>query len=344
MRRLQTFITVSTVLFILIVVVEFHSCHLEPVGIDKIRTVCFDTEILPIFKNSCAMCHDGTKREGGGFIATDYASIMKAVKPGNAAASKVYKVLRGAYGSIMPPNNPLSQDQRMLIEIWIEQGANHTTCDTTTSIPVTPVNPGTKDTICFSQNILPMLNSSCGTTGCHDAASHRSGYVLTSYGSLMQNPGNIVPFNPSASRIYQVMQPGGEEDIMPPPPNSQITAQQLAIFSKWISQGALNSNCPPAGCDTSGTISFATKVFPVIQNNCIGCHGNAYTSMGGGVDLRAYAQVKSNADNSRNGIPVLDGAIRQYTGFSAMPKNGLKLDTCSIRKIELWIQQGKLNN
>ncbi len=341
MRRLPTFINFSAVLIILIV--EFHSCHLEPVGIDKIRTVCFDTEILPIFQNSCAMtgCHDGITRKG--FVATDYASIMKAVKPGNAEASKVYKILGGAYGRIMPPSNPLPIAQRMLIEIWIQQGANHTTCDTT-STPGNPGTPSTKDTVCFSQNILPMLNSSCGMTGCHDATSHRGGYTLTSYATLMQRPGNIVPFNPSASRIYQIMQSGGEEDIMPPPPNSPITSQQLATFNKWISQGALNSNCPQAGCDTSGTISFATQVLPIIQNNCQGCHGNAYATTGGGVDLRAYAQVKASADNLRNGIPVLDGAIRQYAGFSAMPKNGLKLDSCSVRKIELWIQQGKLNN
>ena len=339
MKRFATLIFLLAVIVISFVLAELQSCHLDPVGIDKLKAVCFNTEILPIFKNSCGIsgCHDGVNRKV--FVATSYESIMKDVKPGNAKGSLVYKVLGRAYGKIMPPNRQLPIEQRMLIEIWIQQGAQNTTCDTAQIPGPGPVT--NKDTICFTQNILPILTSSCGITGCHDAASHRGGYVLINYTTLTQHQGDIVPFNPNSSHIYQVTTTGGEEGIMPPPPKSPLTSQQTETFRKWIAQGASNSDCPLLSCDTTGTILFSTQVWPIVQNSCLGCHNG--TSPSGGVNLSNYQNVKVYADNIRNGIPVIDGAISQMTGFFAMPPSG-KLDKCLIRKIELWIQQGKLNN
>jgi len=337
MKRFVSLAITIGIIAVSIVLFELQSCHLDPVGIDKQKTVCFETEIFPMLKNSCGMCHGAGQENQDAFSVVDYNSIMKSVKAGDAKKSKLYKALGAVNGNLMPPDRPLSIDQRMLIEIWIQQGAQNTTCDTTTTN-----NPGSatnKDSICFTQNILPILTNSCGITGCHDAATHREGYVLINYSTLIQQSGNIVPFNPGASRIYKVMQSSGE-NIMPPFPYSPLTSAQLATFSKWIAQGAVNSNCPQASCDTTGTISYASQISPIIQNNCIGCHGNSYASTGGGVDLRSYSTVKSYADTLRNGIPVIDGAISRMSGFFAMPPSG-NLDKCSIRKIELWIQQGK---
>lgn len=130
----------------------------------------------------------------------------------------------------------------------------------------------------------------------------------------------------------------GGEEIMPP--TGSLTSAQIESFRKWIAQGALNSDCPQA-CDTSGTISFASKIWPIIQNNCKGCHGA--TSPSGGVNLSDYTQVKYYADNLRNSTPIILGAIEQLPGFFAMPPSG-KLDGCDITKVNLWIQQGKQNN
>ncbi len=110
---------------------------------------------------------------------------------------------------------------------------------------------------------------------------------------------------------------------------------------KWISDGALNSDCPNANCDTSGTIGFTAGIKPVIDNYCVSCHNSSITS--GGVNLVGYNQVKLYAETLRNGTPVLVGTIRQLAGFKAMPPS-TKLDDCTIRKVELWIAQGKLNN
>jgi uncharacterized membrane protein len=331
------FLLLSTVGVVLLIT-QLQSCRHDPIGVGNLKEVCFEGDILPMLKNSCGMsgCHDGSSGNGRRFNVSDYQSVMKIVTPGSAKNSQLYLVLGKVYGNIMPPNPypPLSQENRTLIEVWIEQGAKDTKCDSTGAVTQTT----NADTICFSQSVLPILRSSCGITGCHDAITNKEGYTLVSYATLTQRSGSIVPFNPGASRIFSAMTNGGE-DIMPP--TGALPAAQIELFRKWIAQGAVNSDCPQLSCDTTGTISFASQVWPIIQNNCLGCHGA--TNPSGGVSLTNYTQVKSYADNLRNSTPVILGAIKQLPGFFSMPPSG-KLDDCTIRKIELWIQQGKQNN
>ena len=93
--------------------------------------VCFDTEVSIIFINSCAIqdCHDGN---GEGMILNSYTSISREVVPGNPDESKLYKAIVSTWGeNQMPPLQPLSQDNRTIIRLWIEQGAREVMCDTT---------------------------------------------------------------------------------------------------------------------------------------------------------------------------------------------------------------------
>ncbi len=100
-------------------------------GISQLDTVCFQTQIFPILQTSCGIagCHDGGGGEGGDFSTQSYQTIMSIVKPGNAAKSDLYEVITAVNGTIMPPKRPLTKDQRTLILVWIEQGANNTTCN-----------------------------------------------------------------------------------------------------------------------------------------------------------------------------------------------------------------------
>ena len=121
---------------------------------------------------------------------------------------------------------------------------------------------------------------------------------------------------------------------MPPPPRIPITSAQLALIQKWISQGAKNNVCD--ACDTS-SFKYATSIQPLIQNKCVGCHNSA--SLGGGIDLSSYAAVKAVAVNGK-----LFGSVNWATGFSPMPKGGVKSPVCEITQIKKWIDAGSLNN
>jgi hypothetical protein len=97
-------------------------------------------------------------------------------------------------------------------------------------------------------------------------------------------------------------------------------------------------------CDTTGTILFSS-VDSVLQNNCVSCHNK--TTNQGGVNLDGYPNVYLYAtDFSVNPlIPKLQGVIRRLPGFKPMPQPpDPAMDTCSFRKIEIWIKQGANNN
>jgi hypothetical protein len=89
--------------------------------------VCFQRDVLPIFVNSCGM--SGCHSSGSEFSLTNYDQIASNVVPGNAQKSKLYQVISSAWGfQRMPPDLPLSIDNRSIINLWIEQGAKNTTC------------------------------------------------------------------------------------------------------------------------------------------------------------------------------------------------------------------------
>jgi cytochrome c5 len=316
------------------------SCTHDSSLIEGIDTVCFESQVMPIMQTSCGIsgCHDGSAE---GFNTTDYQTIMQAVTPNDPRGSKLYQVITDINSeNMMPPDRPLTTNQRSIIEVWIAQGANHTTCSPNT-------NPGggdtitiNKDTICFNQNILPMFINNCAMTSCHDGSSQGEEdelYALNSYSTIRAH---VNPFNPDASTVYRAVNGKGEE-FMPPPPKPALTTVQKNLLKKWITDGALNSNCPNNNCDTTGTVGFTAKVKPIMDNYCISCHNASVSS--GGVNLNGYLQVKSYAEKMRNGTPLLVGTIRQLSGFKAMPPS-IKLDDCSIIKIESWIAQGKLDN
>ena len=344
-QAIYLFIAASVILMELF---AFVSCTHDPLFISEFDTICFEKQILPVLQNTCGIsgCHDGGY-ESEGFDATDYHSIMKSVTPGDVHASTLYHVITDIWGeNMMPPDRPLTLEQRTAIHLWIAQGAENTTCNETQPDTTGNGNNGEviipKDTTCFIQDILPIFSSSCAITNCHDAASHEDGYTFTSYATITSHQGSIVPFNPNESKVYRVVTENGSDDRMPPPPMAALSSEQIEKLRKWIETGALNSDCPESTCDTTGTIEFSVQVWPVIQANCVGCHSSALAS--GDVNLDGYAHVKTYADLQRNGTPVLIGSIKHLNGFFPMPQVGNKLPDCDIRQIELWIAQGKVNN
>lgn len=90
-------------------------------------------------------------------------------------------------------------------------------------------------------------------------------------------------------------------------------------------------------CDTLD-LSFALDVVPILSNHCYGCHSNANApAFASGLALEDHEDV--SAVSAR-----IAGAINHQNGFLPMPKGQEQLDSCQIRTIESWINQGSLNN
>lgn len=202
----------------------------------------------------------------------------------------------------------------------------------------TPQNAGlvggsTDGKVCFESDILPIFQSTCAKGGCHDATSHKEGYVLDNYANIIKK--GLVPGNASSSELYKVLFNRGEEQ-MPVPPNPELSSQQKNLIGTWINEGAENSTKCGSNCDTT-LFAFTANVVPILQKNCAGCHNAASAS--GGINLDGYTNVKIYATNGK-----LYGSIAHLPGFVAMPQNGSKLSDCNLRVIQKWIQAGALNN
>lgn len=201
--------------------------------------------------------------------------------------------------------------------------------------PVDTTNVNVPDTaLCFERDILPIFISNCAKSGCHDAASHQEGYIFTSYETITAR--KFVKGNAHRTELYEKITDNDPKDIMPPPPNTPLTAQQIGLIFDWIQRGAPNTTGCVSNCDSTA-FTFSATIQPLLSKNCRGCHNSVTASSG--VNLDNYAGVKAVADNGQ-----LIGAVKHLPGFPAMPQGGQQLSACQIRQLEKWIAAGTLNN
>ena len=110
---------------LLLLLASLPSCTHDPANLDTLDSVFYDPQVMLILKESCARCH-GDNGTTEGFDMKDYPAVMQAVSaPGNPRACKLYQVITDVNGgNMMPPDVPLSQYNRTLIQVWIAQGAH----------------------------------------------------------------------------------------------------------------------------------------------------------------------------------------------------------------------------
>jgi hypothetical protein len=199
--------------------------------------------------------------------------------------------------------------------------------------PITPPPGGSTSQLCFETDILPIFQTNCAKSGCHDVASHEKDYIFDSYSNIMRK--DVRPGDATNSKVYKVLFETGN-DKMPPPPNVDLTVAQKALIGRWINEGAKNTTGCSTGCDTL-QFKYAANIRPILDNYCIGCHGGATPSAN--LDFTSYNIVRSQAINGR-----LPGAITHSAGYSPMPKNSPKLSECQITQVKKWIAAGAQNN
>lgn len=196
-------------------------------------------------------------------------------------------------------------------------------------------NQGLSDTaLCFERDVLPIFISNCAKSGCHDAITQQKGYVFTSYATITSK--KFKAGNLNDTELWEKITEQDHKDRMPPPPNTPLTITQQDIIKDWILRGAPNTTNCPSNCDTS-SFKYAADIRPLIQKYCVGCH-NA-TTVSGGYNYENYSGLIVPIQQGR-----LLGAINHQPGYSAMPKGGMKLNNCEIKKIEKWIANGAQNN
>ncbi len=187
--------------------------------------------------------------------------------------------------------------------------------------------------VCFETDILPIFQTNCAKSGCHDAASMQKGYVFDSYNNIVKK--DVKPFDAADSKVYKVLFKTGT-DRMPKPPNPPLTNEQKNLIGRWINEGAANTTNCGTSCDST-RFAYAANIQPILQNHCTGCHSG--TAPASGLDLTTYQSVKNIAQNG-----LFINVVMQTPGFPPMPKGAAKLSDCKISQIRKWIQAGAPNN
>lgn len=186
--------------------------------------------------------------------------------------------------------------------------------------------------VSFQYEILPLMNSGCAMSGCHDEITAEDGVILTNYDDIMRE---VVPNNPNESELYEVLFETGD-DIMPPPPDAPFSQAQKDLIKRWINQGAMNTTCR-LDCDSTANATFAAVVQPIVQTNCVGCH-NANRA-DGGVRLQTHAEIVTYVNSGS-----FMGTIEHKAGYPVMPTSGVKLTDCDISLLNQWIANGALDD
>ncbi len=276
-------------------------------------------------------CHNGGNESG--FDFTTYNGILSSVVPGQPLKSLSYKAITALWGEMaMPPDQPLSEQNRILIRMWIEQGAGDFDCSGQGNPSIPPDSNYYNSRACFQRDVLPLIQANCTLSGCHDGTSREDdARPLTSYNNIRTI---VVPGSPNSSRLYRVITSGGE-NFMPPPPQSPLNTAQIDTIYQWIRYGALNENCGSI-CDTSSIVTFSGSVWPVIQTYCYGCHSGANAQKG--LHLENYSDVAAAVSNGK-----LMAALTGQAGYAIMPPAG-SLSSCEIDIIKKWVNAGSPNN
>jgi mono/diheme cytochrome c family protein len=84
----------------------------------------------------------------------------------------------------------------------------------------------------------------------------------------------------------------------------------------------------PTAADPCESITYTLNVKPIIDANCIQCHGAG----GNFPNLTTYNGISSNA-----------GLVKAETGSRRMPQGG-SLTAEEIKAISCWVDAGALNN
>lgn len=201
-------------------------------------------------------------------------------------------------------------------------------CDTGTTVECD------SNLVYFERDVLPILVSNCAQSGCHDEASAQDGVVLTSYDNVMKE---VRANRPDDSELFEVITETDPSKVMPPPPASPLSSNQVQLIRDWIEEGAQNLTCDTTGgCDIID-VSWSQEVKPILDNQCVGCHNS--TRSGGGIMLSTIEQVRAAQANNR-----FFGSISHQIGFSPMPQGQSRLDRCTLDKIKSWIDDGMRDN
>jgi hypothetical protein len=181
---------------------------------------------------------------------------MEAVTPGDPMKSPAYTALIAASSEegLMPPGQPLSEQNRNKIRVWILQGARNLNC----TEPCDTISVMT-----FADNVWPVIETYC--LECHSGPNPDGIFLLTDYCKIVQL---------SVNGLMPGVLRDGSLPIMPPTgPLPECSIRQIEMWFQGDSDTLCTQN-PDTTQYQNPRACFQRDILPVLQSSCAipGCH------------------------------------------------------------------------
>lgn len=166
----------------------------------------------------------------------------------------------------------------------------------------------------YTNTIAPIMARSCSTTGCHTSNRPAAQLPLTTFEEVKNG--------------FVVDDSWGEiaSGRMPKAGVPSLTQEDKDHLQLWINTGY------PTGELTA--ITYASKIAPIINQNCAtsSCHDSSNPK--GGLDLSNYLNTKNSFEATGSSSSI--GRIESGN----MPKNASMLSQANIDLLKTWIDTG----
>ncbi|MEC9283594.1 MAG: hypothetical protein VX642_12845 [Bdellovibrionota bacterium] len=202
---------------------------LPSVGTDElIINAELEAKALEVLSKRCLNCHNNLSAAFGVNLEGDTKQLIQRnfLSTNGAEYSYLYQSIIGSNSvSLMPPNNPLNAQEKLVIEDWLNEGISA---------------PDSNIQNYYYSDVKEILENKC--TSCHSPGSGVSfaeDYLpLSTYEEVLEI---VSPGSPDSSLLWDSVSSGGlEKDKIDTSGTYMINIsdEEMGIIYNWINQGA----------------------------------------------------------------------------------------------------------
>ena len=134
---------------------------------------------------------------------------------------------------------------------------------------------GDGDEVDFQTQIRPIFEARC--IGCHGPEKQKHKLRLDRRSGVFRGDVEHPVIQPGkadqSELLRRISLPADDEDRMPGR-GEKLTAEQVALIKAWIDQGARWPEEKPAATpDAPKGVDFEKQIWPILEANCVRCHG-----------------------------------------------------------------------
>ncbi|MFN7922016.1 MAG: DUF1553 domain-containing protein [Bryobacteraceae bacterium] len=191
----------------------------------------------------------------------------------------------------------------------------------------------------YVEHVRPALERHC--LMCHKDTAKQGGLDVSSREGLLKGGGRgaaVVPGNSKDSLLHKLITHQAQPHM--PPGAAQLPTDTAALIALWIDLGA-PVDVPADSVPKNGDALFA-KVRPVLETQCLNCHGGKFKQAG--LDISTREKILRGSDTHKDVLVPGNAAASllikkiRHQHEPGMPYQGQKLPEDAIADIAAWVE------